>query len=218
VDMTGNVRRGLQLLRARSGEIPRLMEIELLEPWPIRRPMWFPTWARANCSRLEQRLERRPTSNATTQSPPSSCRLPPPQLDEAVETDRVQTCTAATQTNGDLLLHPTFMLQLLLDQTLRSSESSQVPFVVYMNLRERLIDMEPFVRDLDDPAELLDNSWMRMHTPTLSNSSAPSELSWGHAGASSPTGAQPDAEEPEADQLERGRRAPPEGWGSWRNE
>jgi hypothetical protein len=171
----GNVSRSLRLLRAGSDEIPKLLEMELLEPWPIRRPNWFPLWARNNCSRLEQRLQQssvpEPTSNAAAQQADRSSqprlRLRPTHYSKAVETDRVVTSTVATQTDIDLVLQPQFLLQLLLNQTTRLCRPSTVPF---MTLADQLLNLEPLMRGLDETGQ--DAPWLNtLAHPTVSGAS-----------------------------------------------
>ena len=68
-DVIGNVDRGLRLIRAKSGDISSLLELELLEPWPVRCPLWFPMWANDSCRRLEQRLQQQHTAEVRGMSP-----------------------------------------------------------------------------------------------------------------------------------------------------
>jgi hypothetical protein len=127
----GNVNRRLWLLRARSGN-PRLLEGELLEPWPQQRPRWFTAWIVDHSRRLEEAIRqpaviyqvrpREPLADAGVQT--RQYLLRPPRFHQAVEaivetdhtstqTARVRTRTTATQTSSDLIRDPEFLLGLL---------------------------------------------------------------------------------------------------------
>jgi hypothetical protein len=127
----GNVNRGLRLLRARSG-IPRLLEGELLKPWPQQRPPWFTAWIVNQSRLLEEAIRqpaviyqvrpREPSADAGVQT--RQHRLQPPRRNQAVEaiaesdhtanqTSRVPTRTISTQTSTRLVRNPDYLLGLL---------------------------------------------------------------------------------------------------------
>ena len=227
-DVLENDERSLRLLRAKSPELPKLLVEELLLPSPVRRPSWFPLWARDSCRRIEQRLQPRlgretspvrvTTSDAAAQVSGLVGRLRPPHYNKGVETTRVETDAVAVQTDGSLLLQPKFLLRLLAEQqggTAGVRGRSPVPprtpddaALSVKSLERELEQLEPS----DDEIEWWGDADAASPAPVTTAPAAPTS---------------PETVKPVAPFVRRKKvlyqtppftREPPPGWGSWRNE
>ena len=208
--MLGHVDRGLRLLRARTAEIPKLMELELLEPWAQEKPEWYPAWALTACQRLTQRLQRPPviyqvqpatsTRTEVVHTEPPRVRLNPPRCNRAVGTECVETHSVSTQTDLDLVKEPAFLLRLLMSKGDKPEVTYGPPWIPPMTMADSMLNEISFRRDV-----------LEMEHPTLVE-----DVILEHFSTWTGSAAPEDAIGRDEDVVSLTQ--PPVGWGSWRDE